>query len=68
MVLFSRAAAPAAQESPTKKTAGCQPPHSAEDLIIPPPFERYCLMGFAAQVVLDVCTVVVIFCLKGAFL
>ena len=74
MVLFGREAPPVALPAPAqpRKPAAAapagRPPQAGDELVIPPPCERFCLMGFAAQVVLDVCTIVVVFCLKGAFL
>ncbi|KAA8912335.1 hypothetical protein FN846DRAFT_887306 [Sphaerosporella brunnea] len=38
-----------------------------EDLIIPPPFKRFCLYGFGAQVALDIIAILIVYLLKGAF-
>jgi hypothetical protein len=38
------------------------------DLIIPPQFRRFCILGFAAQSSLDVSVIVIIYYQRGAFL
>jgi hypothetical protein len=76
MVQFGRSAPPV---EPPRQPSSTLPPHTLytepqnlkgtqEDLIIPPQFRRYCLMGFGAQVVLDILVILVVYFQPAAFL
>jgi hypothetical protein len=78
MVSFGRPAPPVelprANTSPPRRVASTslEPSTLAQkspaDLIIPPPFKRFCIYGFGAQVVLDIMVILVVRLMDGAFL